>query len=317
MTGSELAAIGPVAVLATVAWCLYEVGRRRLAAGSADGAPAPGWPWLCRAGIALGVLILLPPIGRWGASELFARAMVDVALAYVVAPLLLLGAVGPALAAAVRGGGKGTGRGRTSGSVHGHAADTGVTAGSAPPVSLPSSSRPLLRPVGSVVVFLAVVGVWHIPAVLDATAGSTLWWDLQMASYLAAGLLLWSQLVGSLPIAPTWDPLARICLGVVVLGAVSILGAAMLFSQGSWYTAFDGGRQPLLPATIDQAFAGAILGVVPAIPIGSFAWWSFTEWIRRDEDDDLHMIQLAAAGDATASFGAARSPRHSMEERTR
>ena len=176
--------------------------------------------------------------------------------------------------------------------------------------------RPLLRPLGGVAAFVAVLLVWHAPAVVDASAHSVGSWDAEIGCYLVGGLLLWAQLVGGGASASGWDPLSRTWLAVAVLVAGSAVGAAMLFASGTWYPAFDGGRHALLAWSLDQAFAGATIGVLPAIPLGAFAWWCYAEWLRRDEDDDLHLAQvLAGAGEVVPVSAAGPLQHASMEDR--
>jgi cytochrome c oxidase assembly factor CtaG len=53
----------------------------------------------------------------------------------------------------------------------------------------------LLRPAVAFVVWVAVTGLWHVPAAYDYAAGHERVHDLQHACFLVAGVLVWAQLV--------------------------------------------------------------------------------------------------------------------------
>lgn len=283
MTHVELASFGPVAALAAVAAVVHGVGRWRLARRGVDprrSADATRQAWLFRAGLAVAVAALFPPMGRWAPHELFARAIVDVVMAYLAAPLLVLGGPWQALVAGA-GGLRRLTRPRRSTLARPAASNWRV-----------QSRRVLAHPVTGLGVLVAVVAVWHLPAVLDASARSAGAWDAELGCYLVAGVVFWTQVVGSYPLTPGWAPLSRSWLVVGALAVCSALGAAMVFSARAWYPVLDGGRGALLTATADQGLAGAITWGIPAITLGAVAMWCYAEWMRQEEDEDLELQQL-------------------------
>lgn len=303
MTRAELVTLLPVAALALAGLLLEGYGAARGVeedeepGGRGRGAAAPArsararrqQSWLVRVAALVAVAVLLPPLGRWGSANLFARSMGDVAMAFVVAPLAVLGAPWAVFRAALpallcvrrREVGR---RGAPLGS--GPARRGGRRAGPGPARGRPAWGRP----VSGAVALAAVIALWHVPDVLDATVRPAGLWDVELLSYLAGGVLFWRQVVGSYPHEPSWEPLARSWLIVGVLGVTSVLGAAMVFSGRLMYPAFTTGS--LLSGSLDQGFAGAILWSVPAIPLGAAAIWCYLEWLRQDENDDLRLHRL-------------------------
>jgi cytochrome c oxidase assembly factor CtaG len=88
----------------------------------------------------------------------------------------------------------------------------------------------LLRPAVAFVIWVAVTGLWHIPAAYDYATGHEAVHDLQHACFVVAGVLVWAQLV---------DPARRRAL----TAAGRILYAWSLFVLGHLAThiiLFDG-----------------------------------------------------------------------------
>lgn len=278
-------------VVAAALVAVHHVGRRRLAgAGAAGGA---GQAWAFDSALAVGTLLALSPLTRWSADELFARTFFDLAAAYVLAPLVVLGAPWQAFAAAAhrpgrqrarRPGQSGTDRRR---------------------------ARLTRHPLSGVATFLALLWLWHLPPLLDATVSAPALQACETLSLLAGGVALWVQLVGSRPLQPAWDPLRRTVLILVVLAGSSLLGFAMVVARTRWYPAFAHGHGALVSASSDQSFAGALTLAVPVVPLGALAIWCYSKWLERDEDEDrqLHELIDTTALPAVAAPGtAARQP---------
>lgn len=251
----------PPAVALGALLAVHEYGRRRLARQQSDTRPAgdsAAQAWLLRAGIAWGVLTMASPLGYLSHTLLPARVALDLSFACVVAPLVVLGAPWSALAAAAGSAlnrGPGPGRGyRTA----------------------------VIGPVTAVIAYLGMLLVWQVPAVLDASVRVPALWWLQIACYLTAGVLVWTQLVGSYPYQPRWVPVRRAGLIATVLSGTWLAGVALVISTRVRYPAFTGG--PLSPV-MNQGLAGAITCVLPLIPLGATAFWCFSEWLTQDEDD--------------------------------
>jgi putative membrane protein len=245
---------------------LYERGRLRLAPRRRV-APQE---WSFRVGVALAVAMWVSPAGYWAGRELVARAGQDLVVAFVAAPMMVLGGPWAALAAGVSARG---------------------------PVALESlrrrvAWRALSTPAVSVVAFLACFWVWHVPAVLDAAATSGALHGLEGACYLVTSLALWGQLVGSYPFSPPLDNLGRVWVLAVALVGCFIPAAAMIFVNKTWYPAFRHLPGAALSVTADQGMAAGLTWVLPVTSLGVVAFWTLTAWLAHDQDDDWQLAAL-------------------------
>jgi len=282
MLALEHWAAGPPALVLAGVLGVHEYGRWQLARHGRDSRTpreSARQAWLLRAGLAWGTLTLVSPLGYWSHELMFARVSLDLSFACLVAPLLVLGAPWPVLRAA--------------------AAGMARHAGAAGGWSRPARPRPAPgTPVVALAAFTGSLVLWQVPAVLDPSVRSTALWSAQIVCYLAAGALLWLQIVGSHPFEPGWDPVRRIRLIAGALGVTWLSGVALVISTQAWYPAFAGGPGTPLSKVMDQGLAGAITCVLPLIPLGTAAFWCFSAWITWDEDEARLQDLLQRTGSA-------------------
>ena len=260
----------PVALGAgALAVLLYERGQRRLTQP-----PPGGQRWLARAGIAVAVVTVTSPLGYWSGLDTSARATEDVLLAYLAAPLVVLGAPWLAWAAGTaRGGGDrletwlGRRRGTKAWSV---------------------ASSPAL----ALVLFLLLFPVWWVPSVLDAGARSATLHGVELSASFLATMPLWGQVVGSRPFAPRLDLASRAWVVLAWLAVTFVVGVAMVFSNAAWYPAYRQVRGAYLSAVADQSIAGGVIWVLPSIALSVVLFWVLVAWLNRDSDDDWHLARL-------------------------
>jgi cytochrome c oxidase assembly factor CtaG len=105
------------------------------------------------------------------------------------------------------------------------------------------------------------IGAWHVPAAYDAALAHSVLHDLEHASFVVAGLLVWTQLV---------DPGRRRRLSVAqrlaFAGGLFVLGqllADVLFLAGPLYPAYG--------SATDQQLAGLVMMVEQTVALGVFA----------------------------------------------
>lgn len=260
----------PVALAAAaVAMVVYERGRRRL-----PQPPPAGQVWLVRAGIAVAVIILTSPLGYWSGRDFSARTTEDLLLAYLAAPLVVLGAPWLPLSAGVAS----DGAARLEKWLERHSGTKVWSVASSPAFAL--------------VIFLLLFAVWWVPGVVDAGARSGTLHGVEIAASFAAALPLWGQVVGSHPFAPRLDFLARVGVVVAWLSVTVVAGMAMVFSNSAWYPAFRDVRGAYLSAAADQSIAGGMIWVLPAITLSVVLFWLLTAWLKRDGDDDWRLTQM-------------------------
>ena len=129
----------------------------------------------------------------------------------------------------------------------------------------------LLRPKASFVAWALTLGVWHVPAIYDAALARPWLHELEHASFFAAGMLVWSQLI---------DPARRGELDVRgrILYAGALVAVAHLFihpvllSDKPFYPAYASQPHRLLGLSplSDQHWAALVMTVEQLLTLGVF-----------------------------------------------
>ena len=225
---------------------------------------------LFAAGLALVVLALVSPIDAIGEEYLLSGHMIQhMAVADAGPALMLLAARGPLLFFV-------------------------LPAGLLGPIARNAGVRTLagflVKPWVAVGLWCAAFAAWHVPALYEGAIKNAVLHDLEHASYLVVGLLVWAVLI---------DPAQhnrvrrsiRIAIAVTVFVAGQILSEILLFSSRTYYPIYELQTDRLLgisPLT-DQRYAGAIMMVEQALTIGTFLLVFFLAEDqaarRRDEHD--------------------------------
>ncbi len=220
--------------------------RRR---GRADHAP---WsrPALFALALALLVLALLSPLDAVGEEYLLSGHMLQHVLVGDAAPALLLVALRGPLALFLL---------------------------PAPVLGRLARLRPLrvalgflLRPGASFAAWAAVFGAWHVPAAYQYVLTRQTAHDLEHATFLAAGLLVWAQLVdparrGALSIA------GRVRFAVALFAAGLVLADVLIFSFEPLYGAYAAQDERLLGLSplADQRLAGIVMMAEQTLTLGT------------------------------------------------
>lgn len=215
-------------------------------------------------GLLVVVLALVSPLGYWSAVYIWVRALQTLLIAVIGPGLIVLGAPWLAFGRLVR-------------------PRTGDSAtGESHPVTLWVS-----RPVVAVVMFCVVFVGWQVPALYDAArADSAVTWA-EHFSFLAAGVLLWLQLISSRPVSAPGTPLRRLALVVGTLGVSTVLGMVLVFGNGALYPAYANSAHRIMTALDDQQLSGAVIwmGMLPPLIIAGVAL--LIQWLDNEESADL------------------------------
>lgn len=136
------------------------------------------------------------------------------------------------------------------------------------------ATAPLRSLAAATLANVAVMWGWHMPAALAlALASEAVHW-LMHASFLAAGLWLWTLLWQRLRDDAAGGALAGTVAIVVVMMQMGFLGALLTFSRRALYP-FYAGRAPRLGLDVlaDQQLAGLIMWVPSCLPYLAGAIW--------------------------------------------
>jgi cytochrome c oxidase assembly factor CtaG len=230
-----------------------------------------------QAGLLLAVLAVVSPIAFWSYRYIWVRNFQDVILAIAAPALIVLGAPwlplrrGLGLAVRDRRAAGAPGAPREPGGSDAAGRDW-------------SPGWPAL-PIVVTVMFCAVWWVWHLPGPFDAAVRSPAVYALEVITYLAAGILMWLQLVESPPLRPQLPPLRRIALVLVLAASGTVLGLIRAYGPGVAYPAYLESGRSVAAVVSDQQAGGAILWVIPLIPLSILAVGLATRWLSEEESE--------------------------------
>ena len=220
-------------------------------------------------GLLLIVLAVVSPLGYWAGPFIWLRVLQDIVLGVYAPPLIVLGAPWLVLW---------RGLGRTW-------RPPAATAAAGP---VPPSLRSW--PVAVTALFIVVWCGWYLPGLYDAGVHQPVVLAAQAVTTLAAGVLLWLQLIGSRPHRPQFGPLYRVFLlaGVVLCG--TILGMVLSFGANVLYPAYQGvGHHHLLSVVFDQQAGGSELWVLVLVPYVIAGIALLVRWLNEEESQALSL----------------------------
>src|SRR5215475_4586616 len=249
--------------------------------GEATGSGPPRQPHrlaravVYQAGLLLALLAVVSPMGYWSYRFIWARSLQDVILAIAAPALIVLGAPWGPLSRGLR----------LSGRLHRQDQGTATDAGDGDAARRNRAAGWRPWPVAVAVAFCAIWWAWHLPALFDAALHSSVVYALEVASYVAAGTLLWLQLADSPTLRPQLSPLRRVGLLLGVAASGTVLGLIRVYSSGLAYPAYLGFRHHVLDAISDQQVGGAVLWVIPLVPFSIVAVALAVGWLSEDESE--------------------------------
>jgi putative membrane protein len=128
----------------------------------------------------------------------------------------------------------------------------------------------LLRPRVTLATWVAVIGLWHIPALYDRALTHPALHALEHVSFACAGLLIWIQMIdpagrGRLALQ------GRLAFTVAVFFAGQVLSDALVFSFHAYYPAYADQSARLLGLSplADQRAAGLVMAFEQLLTLGT------------------------------------------------
>jgi cytochrome c oxidase assembly factor CtaG len=159
---------------------------------------------------------------------------------------------------------------------------------------------PLAHPACALVLWLALIYFWHIPAMYDAALEHSAIHALQHVSFFTAGLLVWWPLIQPVPMRNRLTGMWTFgYIGAAKLGLAS-LGLWLTWTSTVAYTYYE--HVPRiwgLSAITDQNVGGAIMMVEQSVLLVSVLAVLFGRMLAQSEQDELRRERLeerAAAG---------------------
>jgi putative membrane protein len=243
------------------------------------------------AGVALLLLALITPVAHLGEELLVAHMAQHLVMGDLAALLIVLGLTGPLLQPILA-------------------------------IRWLGWLRALAHPLVALPLWAANLYLWHVPALYEAALSSGALHALEHASFVGAGVLMWTALLGPLP-KPAWfGNAARLVYVVVVRLAGAVLGNVLAWSGSDLYSDYAPGREHWdLTPLADQGAAGMVMMIESGfVTLGLFAW-IFFRWARETEERqrllDLAEERGRPLDEARAERAVAAGQGARLEERLR
>jgi putative membrane protein len=130
--------------------------------------------------------------------------------------------------------------------------------------------RAATAPATALTVFLGTLAVWHLPASYDASLRSPGVHVLEHVTFLASGLIFWSQLIDSPPVRSRLGYPARALHATAATGGSWLLALVIAVASGPLYEEYAqlASRPGGISAQADQQLAAGIMWVPGSIPFG-------------------------------------------------
>jgi cytochrome c oxidase assembly factor CtaG len=159
----------------------------------------------------------------------------------------------------------------------------GLSAGMAAALARSRALSLLTQPLVALPLWLASYGVWHVPALYDAALRHRLLLDLEHASYLFTGFLLWWPVLQAAPHALRAGAKAAYLFAAFVLA--SPLGLVLALLPNPIYGFYEGAPRlwGIGPLT-DQQIAGVVMAVSEAIVFFAVFAFFFVRFMAEEEE---------------------------------
>ncbi len=159
---------------------------------------------------------------------------------------------------------------------------------------LESAAGPLAHPAAAVVLYVAVMWTWHVPALYDAALEHPLLHAFEHTWFMAAGALYWWHLLSPIRARHRLTGMGPIVYMLSTKLLVGILGIAITFAPDPLYD-FYKDQAPIwgLSAGDDQAIAGALMALEQSIVMGIALAWLFIRALAESEAEEQRAERYA------------------------
>jgi cytochrome c oxidase assembly factor CtaG len=155
---------------------------------------------------------------------------------------------------------------------------------------------PLSSPGTAIVIWLAIMYLWHVPALYDAAAQHPLLHMLEHGSFFAAGMALWWPLIEPIPMRRALTGMQPLAYIAAAKGGLAALGLFLAWSPTAHYPWYEEAPRIWgLSAVEDQNVAGVIMMVEQSLTLVLVMVWLFVRMLSRSEQDERRRERLEEA----------------------
>jgi cytochrome c oxidase assembly factor CtaG len=166
----------------------------------------------------------------------------------------------------------------------------GLSAGMAGRLARVPGVRGITEPVPAQLIAGAVMIVWHVPALYDATLYSETLHVTEHLTFVAAGLLLYWPIIQATSVHARWQmsPAVKLLYMLVATLPQDAIALALIFSRVPFYEYYTHAPRliPSLSPLIDQTVAGAVLMIFGKATIAVAAIAVFVRWFSAEHRAD-------------------------------
>lgn len=179
---------------------------------------------------------------------------------------------------------------------------------------LEDAAGPLASPWFAVVLYVATMWFWHVPALYDAANEHAAVHVLEHVTFASAGALYWWHLLSPVRRVLRFGGLQPVAYMAATKVFVGLLGIGLTFAPEALYDFYvDQPEVWGLSARDDQAAAGALMAVEQSVVMGIALAWLFIRALGESERADRRRERL----EDQASAANGQDPRNSGIERPR
>ena len=164
--------------------------------------------------------------------------------------------------------------------------------------SVEQAAGPFAHPAFAVALYVAVMWIWHIPALYDAALHHAGIHVFEHVCMLSAGTLYWWHLLSPIRSRLSGGPFGPVVYMLVTKLLVGLLGIGITFAPHPLYDFYKHAPRVWgLSATDDQSLAGAIMAIEQSIVMGIALAYLFVRALGESDRRDRREERFGVAGD--------------------
>jgi putative membrane protein len=161
---------------------------------------------------------------------------------------------------------------------------------------LEQAAGPIAHPVFALVLYVAVMWIWHIPALYDAALEHPLIHRFEHITFITAGFLYWWHIISPIPGRHRLTGMGPVAYMASTKVLVGLLGVALAFAPEAIYGFYE--TQPSywgMDADTDQRVAGLIMATEQSVVMGVALVWLFVKALEDSEREEQRRERYGAA----------------------